>query len=398
MNDRQIIGRSKDLFASDLAHHARDIADAIGGARVLVYGGAGSIGKEVVYQLFKYNPAVLHVMDVSENNLVELVRHLRSTLGYTSGETQFLPLDMGSIEAQAFLESEPAYDYVLNIAAMKHVRSEKDAYSLMRLIKTNVVDTLTAFERARYGGTKKFFAVSTDKAKNPASLMGASKRIMELALFERSDNVTPVSTARFANVAFSDGSLLHGFRQRLLQNQPIAAPRDVKRYFITGPESGLLCVASLVLGSSLEIFFPKTEDELRLLSLSEIAVRFLDANGFAPVEVESEEEARGRAAELIGKRQWPCYFFDSDTSGEKPFEEFFSSEDVVDWQRFSDIAIIASPFVSTEEKARTAHFLAHVAALRERGNWTLDELTDAISAACPELSHVKTDRSLDDKM
>lgn len=397
MDPYAIIGRQRPLFQGDLERHETDFQQALKGARILVYGGAGSIGREITAQIFKRGPKALHVVDISENNLVELVRDLRSSLGYIDGDTQFLPLDMGGVESRAFVESQAPYDYILNLAAMKHVRSEKDAFSLMRMIKTNVLDTLETLQAARRGGTNKYFAVSTDKAKNPANLMGATKRIMEDVLFGETGQ-TAVSTARFANVAFSDGSLLHGFRQRLQRRQPIAAPRDVRRYFVTGEESGLLCLFSLVLGSHREIFFPKLNPELELLTFSDIAVRFLESQGLQPHPVENEDEARGRVEELAATGRWPCYFFDSDTAGEKPFEEFYSDTDVVDWQRLEDFGVITAPALTGAETTRVEDFLSEVEALRRAGRWTKAELTTAISSACPELRHVAKEFFLDQKM
>lgn len=397
MDAGKIIGRDDTMFQADIDRHARDIDSAIKGSRVLLFGGAGSIGKEVCAQIFRREPAALHVVDISENNLVELVRGIRSSVGYSSGETRFLPIDMGAVETTAFIESQGPYDFVLNLAAMKHVRSEKDAFSLMRMIKVNVLDTLSTLRAAQAMKARKYFAVSTDKAKNPANLMGATKRIMEDVLF-RDDGATKVSTARFANVAFSDGSLLHGFRQRLLLAQPISAPRDIKRYFVTGEESGLLCLASLALGESREIFFPKLDAERQLLTFSEIAVRFLQSQGYEPVEVASEDEARGRVGELAQKRKWPCYFFASDTAGEKPFEEFYSDTDNVDWERFDDMGVIAAPSLEAHEKARVAKFLDEIGNIRAHAGWDKAKLVAAIKEACPELSHVDTNRFLDDKM
>ncbi len=397
MNTNIIIGRDRQLFARDIANNSFEIDVAIKGSRVLIYGGAGSIGKEVAAQIFSRAPAAIHILDISENNLVELVRHIRSTQGYIAGEAQFLPLDMGSIEAAAFIDSQKPYDYVLNLAAMKHVRSEKDPYSLMRMIKTNVIDTLATSERARQTGTKKYFAVSTDKAKNPANLMGATKRIMEDVLF-RSDNGMVISTARFANVAFSDGSLLHGFRQRVLLRQPISAPKDIRRYFVTGEESGLLCLCSILLGGHREIFFPNLDSEADLLTFSEIAGRFLTSQGYEPFEVSSEDEARDRCAELIESGKWPCFFFESDTAGEKPFEEFYSGDDIVDWNRFQDIGVISQRALNAAEKARVEAFLVTIESLRAKGRWAKADLTAAIYEACPELSHAVSDRSLDEKM
>jgi FlaA1/EpsC-like NDP-sugar epimerase len=396
MNIRSLIGRDRDLFISDITAYAAEIADALNGARVLVIGGAGSIGREVVAQLFELPLATLDIIDISENNLVELVRALRSGSCEGPATTQFLPLDIGGIEADAFLAVQPRYDFVLNFAAMKHVRSEKDEFSLMRMIKVNILDTLVSVERAAAAGTGKYFAVSTDKAQNPANLMGATKRIMEDVIFARSGSAR-ISTARFANVAFSDGSLLHGFRQRLQLQQPISAPSDVRRYFVTGEEAGRLCLASIALGATREIFFPRLDPDADLLSFADIAVRFLEASGYTPELVASEDEARGRAAELISARRWPCYFFASDTSGEKPFEEFHGPGDAVDWDRFADIGVIAREAPDATVLARVEAFLDSVYSLRA-SRWSKTDLIALIAAACPELAHVETGRNLDSRM
>lgn len=393
---KQIIGRTRGLFGDDIARNLPGIADAIAGRRVLIIGGAGSIGREVCLEIFRRQPAVLHVIDISENSLVELVRNVRSVEGYSDGETRFLPLDIGGIEAHAFLDSQPAYDLVLNFAAMKHVRSEKDEFSLMRLIKVNVLDTLETLVRARDAGTGKYFAVSTDKAQSPANLMGATKRIMEDVLFGESAAMA-VSTARFANVAFSDGSLLHGFRQRLALHQPISAPSDIRRYFVTGEEAGLLCLASIALGGNREIFFPRLDATTDLLSFADIAVRFLEAEGYTPVIVASEDEARSRASELIAARRWPCHFFASDTSGEKPFEEFYAAADDIDW-RFDDIGVIRRDAPDAAVVARARTFIDTVEQCRTDRHWSKVALIEAIKTACPDLDHIDTGRTLDNRM
>lgn len=397
MNVRDIIGRQNRLFADDIAANRERVDAAITGRRILVYGGAGSIGREVVRQCFARSPAALHVIDISENNLVEVVRDIRSSLGYINGETQFLPLAMNSVESQAFLAEQASYDLVLNLAAMKHVRSEKDAFSLMRMVTTNVLDVQDTLARAADQRAGKYFAVSTDKAKNPANLMGATKRIMEDFLFADTYDI-PVTTARFANVAFSDGSLLHGFTQRVLHRQPLSAPRDVRRYFVTGEESGLLCLAAAALGSHREIFFPALDADTSLIDFAQIAGRYLRSIGYEPVEMESEEAARRKVEECAARRQWPCFFFNSDTTGEKPFEEFFGPSDTVDWQRFATIGVILQSSPTQSERRRAEHFAAEVRALRQQGRWERQTLVAAIRVACPELEHVDTGTFLDGKM
>ena len=395
MDVRSLLGRSHDLFASDIAAKGGAIDAALIGRRILVVGGAGSIGREVTAEIFRRRPAALHIIDISENSLVELVRKVRSSDGYSDGDLRFLPLDIASVEARAFLASQLPYDFVLNFAAMKHVRSEKDEFSLMRMIKVNVLDTLETLNFAARGGSHKYFAVSTDKAQNPANLMGATKRIMEDVIF---GGAMPVSTARFANVAFSDGSLLHGFLQRIQLRQPISAPSDIRRYFVTGQEAGRLCLASIALGQNREIFFPRLDPDADLLTFADIAVRLLEANGYTPALVDSEDEARGRAAELIAARRWPCFFFASDTSGEKPFEEFHAPADDIDWNRFADLGVIRREAPDAAARERASDFLATVDGLRSRGVWTKADLITAIKLACPDLDHIYTGRTLDNRM
>ncbi|MEO3961148.1 UDP-N-acetylglucosamine 4,6-dehydratase, partial [Chromobacterium piscinae] len=325
MNILSLIGRKTNLFDSDISTYNDQMKGLVEGSRFLVIGGAGSIGQAVTREIFKRSPSALHVVDISENNMVELVRDIRSTLGYITGDFRTFAIDCGSREFKALIAAEGPYDYIFNLSALKHVRSEKDPFTLMRMVQVNIFNTLKTLAMARDGSAKKYFCVSTDKAANPVNMMGASKRIMEMFLM-RESLTQPISMARFANVAFSDGSLLHGFNQRFTKRQPISAPNDVRRYFVTPQESGELCLLSGLLGGNRDIFFPKLSKELHLITFSEIATRYLQALGFEPYECDSEEEARARTDELITKKRWPCYFFKSDTTGEKDFEEFFTDK------------------------------------------------------------------------
>lgn len=397
MNVLDIVGRTRPLLQEDLSRLGPELDEAVKSSSFLVIGGAGSIGQEVVKQIFKRSPRCLHVVDISENNMAELVRDLRSSLGYISGETEFFPIDMNSREFQIFWQQGGNYDYVLNLAALKHVRTEKHAHSLMRMILTNVVGTDTTLQLAGDGDVKKYFAVSSDKAKNPANLMGATKTIMEDVLFTNPYGVT-TSTARFANVAFSDGSLLHGFRQRLVKGQPLSAPDDIERYFIVPEEAGQLCILSAILGNDREIFFPQQGGELQLTGFPRIARAFLESNGYEAIEMDTEEEARARVDELSARKQWPCYFFASDTSGEKPFEEFYSEEDSVDWDRMKDVGIIRWLETQTNVAARARSFLDDYTKLRQSDDWDRADIVKLISRACPTLGYTDTGKFLDSKM
>lgn len=390
----KLIGRDRPLFEEELRRYAADLGAAIGGKAFLVIGGAGSIGQALVKELFRREPGALHVVDVSENNLVELVRDIRSSFGYMRGDFSTFALDAGGVAFRALIEQAPRYDYFLNLSALKHVRSEKDPFSLMRMIEVNILNTERTLADAEKMSARKYFCVSTDKATNPVNMMGASKRIMELFLLSASRRV-PVSTARFANVAFSDGSLLHGFAQRIAKRQPLSAPRDVRRYFITHEESGILCLMSCLLGQNREIFFPKLDQGLDLLTFSEIAVRYLASLGYEPEVCGSEEEARAKAGSMTG-RKWPCYFFDSDTTGEKPFEEFYTDAQDVDLERFPAIGVIRNR--PHADRASLERFLAEVGRMRSTGIWAKEELVSLFRNTLPEFAHHETGRNLDNRM
>lgn len=388
-----LIGRSNRLFASDIEKNSTLIAELIENHRFLVIGGAGSIGQAVVKEIFKRKPKALHVVDLSENNMVELVRDLRSSIGYIDGDFRTFSIDCGSSIFKAFLDSHGPYDYVLNLSALKHVRSEKDPFTLMRLIEVNILNTLDTIDLTK-SSLKKYFCVSTDKAANPANMMGASKRIMEMFLVEKSKEVD-ISTARFANVAFSDGSLPHGFNLRLQQKQPLSAPSDILRYFVTSQEAGELCLMSCLLGENSDIFFPNNE-QLVPTSFSDIAIRLLESRGFEPVICESEEEARHQVDEHARKNKWPCFFSASDTTGEKPCEEFFTESEIVDLNRFQDIGVVGNTHYN--ESMVLKEFLSSIVEIREAGHWSKADIVGLFNEVLPDFIHNETGKYLDEKM
>ncbi len=391
----KIIGRSQDLFISDIENESSYINKTVKNSRFLVIGGSGSIGSAVSKEIFKRNPKTLHVVDISENNMVELVRDLRSTIGYGDGDFKTFAIDCGSLEFDALVQAEGPYDYIFNLSALKHVRSEKDPYTLMRMIEVNIFNTVKSLKFANKMSSKNYFCVSTDKAANPVNMMGASKRIMEIFLM-RESLTQNLSMARFANVAFSDGSLLHGFNQRFAKNQPFSAPNDVRRYFVTPQESGELCLLSGLLGNNRDIFFPKLNEKLHLITFSEIASHYLRLKGYEPHECETEDEARKRAKELIAKRQWPCYFFNSDTTGEKDFEEFFTDKENLDMNRYESIGVIEN--MANFNESKLDEFSSEINKLRDKGVWKKEQIIDLYLSLLPDFEHKETGKYLDERM
>ncbi|MBM3428000.1 MAG: UDP-N-acetylglucosamine 4,6-dehydratase [Bacteroidetes bacterium] len=394
MNIAQIIGRERMLFDEDILHFEDVLSKEVSRSRFLVLGGAGSIGQAVVKELFKRNPVKLHVVDISENNLVELVRDVRSSLGYILGDFKTFALDIQSAEFDQYCKEEREFDYVLNLSALKHVRSEKDPFTLMRMVQVNILNTIKTLDWSVQIGAKKYFCVSTDKAANPVNMMGASKRIMELFLHERSKNIQ-ISTARFANVAFSDGSLLHGFIQRLNKLQPIVAPNDVRRYFVTPEEAGLLCLFSTILGDNNDIFFPKLSEDLHLTKFSDIAVAYLQQLGKHPVMCTSEEEARDRCVKMKDN-EWPCYFSPSDTTGEKDFEEFFRTDERVEWNRFAQLGIVKNNSSVSGEALEV--FLQELQVWKAANIWSKQSMVKLFQTLIPEFEHEEKGKYLDAKM
>ncbi|HHF2939185.1 UDP-N-acetylglucosamine 4,6-dehydratase [Vibrio diabolicus] len=390
-----LIGRTEALFTQDIENHEVELSRIVSESSFLVLGGAGSIGQAVTKEIFKRNPKKLHVVDISENNMVELVRDIRSSFGYIDGDFQTFALDIGSLEYDAFIKADGKFDYVLNLSALKHVRSEKDPYTLMRMIDVNVFNTDKTIQQSIDAGSKKYFCVSTDKAANPVNMMGASKRIMEMFLMRKSEQMT-ISTARFANVAFSDGSLLHGFNQRIQKRQPIVAPNDIKRYFVTPQESGELCLMSCIFGENRDIFFPKLSEALHLISFADIAVKYLEQLGYKPHLCETEEEARQLAHTLPEQGKWPCLFTTSDTTGEKDFEEFFTDKEELDMSRFENLGIIKNDPLYKQELLTL--FENSISEMKGEQAWTKEQIVELFFTMIPDFGHKETGKYLDSKM
>ena len=395
MDILSLIGREKELLNEDVNDHENELRQIVSSSSFLIIGGAGSIGQAVVKEVFKRKPLKLHVVDISENNLVEVVRDLRSSYGYIDGDFQTFALDIGSVEYDAFIKSDGNYDYVLNLSALKHVRSEKDPFTLMRMIEVNVFNTEKTLQQSIDKGVKKYFCVSTDKAANPVNMMGASKRIMEMFLMRKSKDIK-ISTARFANVAFSDGSLLHGFDQRIKKNQPIVAPNDIKRYFVTPKESGELCLMSCIFGENRDVFFPKLSDALDLISFADIAVKYLQKLGYEPYLCKDEEEARKLIETLPQQGKWPCLFSSSNTTGEKSFEEFFTTKEVLDMSRFKNLGVIKNELNFDNEKLE--YFTENIQKFKKDKLWSKNELVDLFFHMIPDFGHKETGKYLDSKM
>lgn len=395
MSILNLIGRTQELFSNDITGHEKALSRIISSSKFLVIGGAGSIGQATVKEIFKRNPKKLHVVDISENNMVELVRDIRSSYGYIDGDFQTFALDIGSVEYDAFWESDGNYDFVLNLSALKHVRSEKDPYTLMRMIDVNVFNTDKTLQQSIAKGVKKYFCVSTDKAANPVNMMGASKRIMEMFLMRRSQNIT-ISTARFANVAFSDGSLLHGFSKRIEKRQPIVAPNDIKRYFVVPQESGELCLMSCIFGENRDVFFPKLSEELHLITFAEIAKKYLKDIGYEVFLCKDEEEARLLVDTLPQEGKWPCLFTASDTTGEKDFEEFYTDKEVLDMERFCNLGVIKNDLNVEFDKLNL--FESEIIRMKSNRKWEKDEILELFFQMIPDFGHKETGKYLDAKM
>jgi len=389
----RITGRSRSLFHADMERNREALSRACASARVLVIGASGSIGGALVKLLASIEPAALTLVDLNENSLADLVRALRAGPFRLPEDFATSVVMFGSAGFERFLSSAGPFQIVFNFAALKHVRSERDAYSLMRMIETNVFAVEDLARNKAHAGSR-VFSVSSDKAVYPSSLMGATKRWMERALAEPSDTVC--TSARFANVAFSNGSLLHAILERLEQRQPVAAPDNVRRYFISHTEAAELCLLAGVLGRNAEIFVPRLDPERDSLRLDEAARRVLAFRGLEADPCKSEAEAKtSPLLAAAAPRRWPCYFAPSDTSGEKGYEELLYPDETVDASKFEAINVVCS---ETSPLGRLAEVRKTIEAIAVEDTWSRTRIIDAIRMAVPELNHLELNRSLDSKL
>ncbi len=394
---RFVTGRTDSLFRTDMAHYEAELRQAIAGKSVMVIGGAGTIGSSFIKALLPFRPERLFVIDTNENGLTELTRDLRSTDGLFVPETyKTYPISFADPVFEKIWRQEGPFHILANFAAHKHVRSEKDQYSIEAMIGNNAIRAQQLLELVATRPPEHFFCVSTDKAANPVNVMGASKKLMEEVILSYASRMK-VTTARFANVAFSNGSLPDGFLTRLLKKQPLSSPMDVKRYFVSPQESGQLCLLACILGRSGDIFFPKM-DTGDMKTFSDMATMLLQEMGLEPELCQSEEEARNKAAAFdpASFRRYPVYYFQSDTSGEKPYEEFYTDEEAPDWSRFEALGVISG---------KSAMPLSQIKAIFDQLKHAFESpdnskelLVQILAAALPGFHHLETGKGLDQKM
>ena len=393
---KYVTQRTKSMFAMEIELNRKQLFDKIENKNVLVIGGAGSIGSSFIKAILPFRPASLVVVDINENALAELTRDLRSTKGmYVPQEYITYPMDFASDVFRKMFRSRKGFDIVANFSAHKHVRSEKDIYSVEALIQNNVLHAKELLDLLTEFPPEEFFCVSTDKAANPVNIMGASKRIMEDLIFSYSD-IFPVKTARFANVAFSNGSLPAGFLERIAKQQPISAPLDVKRYFVSPEESGQICMLACILGENRTVFFPKLEEN-QMMTFDSIAENLLKEYGYRILKCQSDEEAIDKSENLKnGSNLYPVHFTVSDTSGEKPFEEFYTDTEIVDMDRFQSLGVIINE--EKRDKDKLLRLLADLENLFWGQEVEKEEVVQVIKGYLPNFNHIEAGKSLDSKM
>ncbi len=393
---KQVVKRDTSMFLNDIKNNADKLREKIEGKRVLVIGGAGSIGSSYIKAILPFKPKTLVVVDTNENGLAELTRDLRSTSGmYVPEDYITYPIDFSSKVFEKMFVKRNGFDIVANFSAHKHVRSEKDIFSIEALIRNNVLNAKKLLDLLAKYPPEEYFCVSTDKAANPVNIMGASKRIMEDVIFSYSDKF-PVKTARFANVAFSNGSLPQGFLTRMDKLQPLSAPSDVKRYFVSPEESGQICMLACMLGNNREIFFPKLQDS-QMARFDTIATALLKERGYNVLECSSDREAIEKAKALKnGSLDYPVHFSPSDTSGEKAYEEFYTDIETIDLNRLEALGVIVDKDIPDKKKIET--LFEQLNELFDKDEILKEDVVHILQTYLPNFEHIETGKSLDSKM
>ncbi|WP_270546633.1 UDP-N-acetylglucosamine 4,6-dehydratase [Butyricimonas paravirosa] len=388
--------RSVSMFATDIEANRETLTAEIKGKTVCVIGGAGSIGSSFIKAVLRFEPASVVVVDLNENGLAELVRDLRSTEGlYVPEEFRCYTLNFADPIFERIFCEEKGFDIVANFSAHKHVRSEKDKYSVQALIENNDIKAKKLMDLLCVYPPKHFFCVSTDKAANPVNIMGASKRIMEDLVMAYNTHFK-VTTARFANVAFSNGSLPDGWIHRLQKKQPLAAPSDVKRYFVSPEESGQICMLACILGNGGEVFFPKLGEE-QMLTFSHICDDFVKTEGFSKVECKNDAEAKYYAARMSYESGiYPVVYFKSDTTGEKAYEEFYILGEKINMERFSALGVVEE--TTRRPMPEINSFFSELESIFRKDDFTKAEVVESIKKFIPNFEHEEKGKNLDQKM
>jgi FlaA1/EpsC-like NDP-sugar epimerase len=391
-----VIKREESLLKADFAKYDAELNSRINGKKVLVIGGAGTIGSSYIKAILKFKIAKLVVVDINENGLTELVRDLRSSTKYNIPE-EFItyPVNFGDRVFEKLFKTHGPFDIVANFAAHKHVRSEKDIFSIEAMIENNVLRARKLLDLLLQYPPEHFFCVSTDKAANPVNIMGASKKLMEELIMAYSDRL-PIKTARFANVAFSNGSLPLGFIDRLTKQQPWSCPLGIRRFFVSPQESGELCLMASIMGESGDIFFPKLDEERDMIPFDQIALDLLNYLGLEPDICKSEAEARTKTQRHEDTKKWPIYFFGSDTSGEKSFEEFFTEKEELDNDSFINLGVVKNSKKRSINEIDEIFDRLHN--LFESNNVTKAAIVDILKVYLPNFEHIETGKGLDSKM
>lgn len=390
-----ITKRQRSLFETDIAKYKDQLSANINGKSVLVIGGAGTIGSSYIKAILNFEPSRLYVVDTNENGLTELTRDLRSKHGqFIPEDYKTYPMNFGDEVFRKMFVNEGPFHIVANFAAHKHVRSEKDHYSIEAMIDNNVFKAKDFLDLLVSHKPEHFFCVSTDKAANPVNVMGASKKLMEEVIMAYSSDIK-ITTARFANVAFSNGSLLDGYIQRLFKKQPISCPSDVKRFFVSPEESGQICMLACILGKSGEIYFPKLEED-EMVNFKEITLDFFKEMAIPVIECLSDEDAKNRAASMSIEDPHPIYFFTSDTSGEKLYEEFYTEIDEVDLDKYVGMGVIKNAVKPSQTQIENC--IGELQMLMQSNAYDKSAIVSLMKKHLPDFEHIETGKSLDQKM